>query len=383
MMKVAYVLPSLQKPSGWRTYSLAFLRAIAAYVDPLIFVAESEADEARALFPQWAVFSLPATQKARAGQPRGLLRLARGYQVLAQGRFPAVDLVHSLEAYPTGLLGHWLAQRMGCPHILTAHGTYGVIWRQYALDRGLYQRVLRHASLICPVSHATGQMMRQYFPQALAGATIKVILNGNDFFRAISREEVWERAFPSIPTLLTVGDIKPRKGQHLSLAAFARVKAHLPAARYWIVGNYTRNSYYLGLQRFIREQGLGDVTFPGVVSADELQSLYRQASVFVLTPQREGLHFEGFGLVYLEAGAYGLPVVGTRSGGVPEAVQEGVTGLLAEPGDVDGVAKAILHLLTQPEQARQMGRRNRLWSETLTWERHAAEYYQAYQEVLP
>lgn len=381
-MRVAYILPSLRKPSGWRSHALAFLSAIATHVEPLIFTARADLAEARALFSHCSIFPLPATQMPQVGQLRRWLSLALGYWSLARGRYPGVDVVHSLEAYPTGLLGHWLARHLKCPHILTVHGTYGVIWHRYPLDRGLYQGVLRHASLICPVSNATARRMQECFPRPLAGTPIRVILNGNDFYRAISRDEAWERPLPSIPTLLTVGDVKPRKGQHLSLAAFARVKEHLPSTRYWIVGNYSHNPYYLSLQRFIQERGLQDVSFMGAVSDEGLKDLFRQASLFVLTPQAEGAHFEGFGLVYLEAGAYGLPVVGTRSGGVPEAVQDGVTGYLADPEDVEGVAQAILRLLTDPDLARRMGRQNRLWAERLTWERNAAAYYQAYQEVL-
>jgi glycosyltransferase involved in cell wall biosynthesis len=114
----------------------------------------------------------------------------------------------------------------------------------------------------------------------------------------------------------------------------------------------------------------------------ELGELYRQASVFVLTPQEEGLNFEGFGLVYLEAGAYGLPVVATRSGGVPDAVKDGITGFLAEEGDIQGTAEGIIRLLSDPELNRRMGRANREWAETLSWERCAAEQFRMYQEVV-
>ncbi len=122
--------------------------------------------------------------------------------------------------------------------------------------------------------------------------------------------------------------------------------------------------------------------FTGAVSEADLQRYYQESSLFILTPQQDGLHFEGFGLVYLEAGAYGLPVVATRTGGVPDAVREGETGFLLEPEDVDGIAAAILRLLKDNELSRQMGRKNRTWAEYLTWERCAQEQFQAYQELL-
>jgi glycosyltransferase involved in cell wall biosynthesis len=211
---------------------------------------------------------------------------------------------------------------------------------------------------------------------------VQPILNGNDFYKRIPESEAIRRVFPAPPAVLTVGEIKPRKGQHLSLAAFARVKAQIPEARYFLAGAYRQNGYFQRLQQFVADHQLQDVHFLGAVSDVELRRLYQQSSVFLLTPQQEGLHFEGFGLVYLEAGAYGLPVIATRSGGVPDAVQDGVTGILAEPDDVEGLADALVHLLSDTDLARRMGRANRRWAETLTWEKCAGEYLEAYQSVI-
>ena len=381
-MRIAYVLPKLLRPSGWRTYVVALMQSIQEYVEPVIIVSAEDAAEARSLFPEWPVYILPVTQSAALSNPRGLLALLRCYRAISSGAFPEVDLVHSLEAYPTGLVGSWLSRRLGCPHALTAHGTYGVVWHDLFLDRLAYRGVLRHASLVLPVSQGTERLVRRYFGSELADARVHVILNGNDFTKRVPQQQALERSWPDVPTLLSVGDVKPRKGQQHSLEAFARVKKEIPQVRYWIVGNYRQNEYYLQMQRYIAENHLRNVSFFGTVIGDELDRLYRQASLFVLTPKQEGLSFEGFGLVYLEAGAYGVPVVATRSGGVPDAVKDGLTGLLAEPGDVEGIAAALLRLLTNPDLLRRMGRENRLWAESLTWERNAAEHYRAYQELL-
>jgi glycosyltransferase involved in cell wall biosynthesis len=135
------------------------------------------------------------------------------------------------------------------------------------------------------------------------------------------------------------------------------------------------------MENFITEHDLSNVELVGEVSGPRLQEFFQQASIFVLTPQQDGLNFEGFGLVYLEAGAFGLPVVATRSGGVAEAVLDGKTGFLVDPEDVNGIALAIAHLLSDPDLARRMGQANREWAETLTWERNASQYFQAYQEL--
>lgn len=382
-MKVAYILPSLQKPSGWRSHSVAFIRAIGAHVEPVLFVSQADYTEARSLFPEMPAFSLPTTQYASLRSVKGMSLLFASWQAIIAGKYPDVDLVHSLEAYPTGLIGSWLAEKMHCPHAITSHGTYGVIWRRYLLDRLLYRGVLAQTRLVFPVSHGTAEAMQRYFSKSLKKCLVSVILNGNDYYLKIPQQTALEHVFPPIPTLLTVGDIKQRKGQHVSLLAFARVKQELPQARYILVGNYTKNEYFEELEQIISEQQLKDVIFTGVISDEALQRYYQEASLFVLTPQDlEGDQFEGFGLVYLEAGAYGLPVVGTRTGGVADAVRDKMTGYLALPEDIEGIARSILTILKDPSLARQMGRSNRLWAETLTWEKNAAEHFHAYQEVV-
>ena len=382
-MRVAYVLPYLSKPSGWRNHSLAFLKAISRQVEPLIWVARHEKTIAAELLPDYPIYTLPVTQMASMGSISGASHLLRTRWAITRASYPQVDLVHSLEAYPTGLVGDWLAQKVGRPHCITTHGTYGVIWHQSRIDRPIYAAVLRHANMVCPVSQGTADLMRKYFGSAIDPARLRPILNGNDFVSGIPRQAAFAHQPTAGPCLLSVGDIKPRKGQLVSLQAFARLRDKFPSLRYQIVGDFSpANSYYRQIQTFIEEHELAGVELLGGVSASKLRECFEQASIFVLTPQQEGLNFEGFGLVYLEAGAFGLPVVATHSGGVADAVLDGNTGFLVEPGDVDEIALAIAHLLSDPELARHMGQANRDWAEKLTWERNASQYMQVYQEVI-
>ncbi len=168
--------------------------------------------------------------------------------------------------------------------------------------------------------------------QPSKGQRIKPILNGNDFWKQVPQSQALNRRMPEIPTILSVGDVKPRKGYHICLESYAIVKSSLPTVRYLIAGQVRQNSYTAKLQQMIEDRRLADITFLGALPADELSRCYQESTVFFLAPQPEGLQFEGFGLVFLEAGAYGLPVVATRTGGVPEAVQDGTTGLAGRTG---------------------------------------------------
>ncbi len=388
MLKVAYVLPTLQKPSGWWTFCTALLRHISQQVDPVLFAPAESLAAISSEFPTLALHSLPTTQQQTLASLGGLKKLLASYQSISQTDLPQVDLVHSLEAYPTGLVGVWLARRLQRPHLLTAHGTYSVIWAAprtllSRLDLLAYRWVLRSTRMICPVSEGTSRLIQQKFAAALTHTLIKPILPGNCYTHQVTQEKAFNRLLPAVPTLLTVGDIKPRKGQHISLAAFSLLKAHLPQARYWITGSYDpEQAYFQQLQRFIQENQVQDVTFLGKTTGPELRRCFEQASVFILTPQMDGLHFEGFGQVYLEAGAYGLPVVATRTGGVPDAVLDNETGFLTEPGDVQAIASAALRLLVDPALAISMGRHNRLWAEKLTWQRFTQLQIEAYQLLL-
>src|ERR1700749_4493983 len=95
-------------------------------------------------------------------------------------------------------------------------------------------------------------------------------------------------------------------------------------------------------------------SFAGEGSDAELEDHLCQCDVFV-APSR----YESFGLVFLEAMMFGKPVVGCRAGGMPEGIKEGVTGLLAEPGDVPSLVSAIGQLLEHDDQRRAFGRAGR------------------------
>ncbi len=156
------------------------------------------------------------------------------------------------------------------------------------------------------------------------------------------------------PLLLSVGRLVPRKGHDRLLEAFPAILAAVPGTRLWIVGDGPRRSE---LRDRVRRLGLSaQVTLRGFLAPDALEAAYRAADLFVLPCREEaGGDSEGFGLVFLEAGARGLPVVGGRTGGVGEAVLDGETGLLVDGTDPGDIARACLALLGDPDRAARLG----------------------------
>jgi phosphatidylinositol alpha-1,6-mannosyltransferase len=211
---------------------------------------------------------------------------------------------------------------------------------------------------------------------------VHTIANGTDAASRISRKEVEARAWPSAPIALTVGAVKPRKGHATSLRAFAGLQRQFPQARYSIAGRLPAAEYKRELEEIIQEEGIQNIDFLGLVDNAALDRLYRKASVFLLLSQQEGLHFEGFGLAYLEAGAYGLPVIGANTGGVPDVVHDGETGYLIPPSDHARAADALCRLSSDSLLSRRMGLAGREQAEALTWARFAEQQLGVYDSVL-
>ena len=172
--------------------------------------------------------------------------------------------------------------------------------------------------------------------------------------------------------ILSAGRLVERKGHDHVLRALGRVKQDFPEVLYLITGSGPAEERLqilageLGLQAFVR--------FSGRVSDEDLNGYYNACEFFIM-PSREipeEGHVEGFGIVYLEANACAKPVLGGRSGGVAEAIEEGKTGLLADPQSIEDIAGQMLFLLSHPEEARKMGAQGleRLRRE-FSWPRYA------------
>ena len=120
------------------------------------------------------------------------------------------------------------------------------------------------------------------------------------------------------------------------------------------------------------------VQFRGFIEHGKLPDHYANADLFVLPSK-----MEAFGLVLAEAMASGLPVVSTRVGGIPEVVEEGVTGLLVPPNDPPALAEAIIDLLDDRDRMRAMGVRGReRVREHFTWDKVAERVVGFYEEIL-
>jgi phosphatidyl-myo-inositol dimannoside synthase len=176
-------------------------------------------------------------------------------------------------------------------------------------------------------------------------------------------------------TILSVSRLSELyKGHDTVLRALPLIRAKCPDVRYLIVGDGPLRNY---LPRIAYSVGVeGDVAFLGEVADDDLCHRYQEADVVVLLSRESPSHggAEGFGIVCLEAAACGKPVVAGRSGGLPDAVRDGVTGILVDPRDLAAAAEAIVLVLRDPAFGRRLGQAGReMVLARFTWDRVAAE----------
>jgi glycosyltransferase involved in cell wall biosynthesis len=157
--------------------------------------------------------------------------------------------------------------------------------------------------------------------------------------------------------ILFVGRLIKRKGVDVLLDAFAELLASMPDVELDIVGD---GPLMLPLRNQAERSGIGGkVSFHGTLTGPRLHDRFAQSDVLAMPSRSTPDDVEGFGTVFLEAGLFGKPVVGTRTGGIPEAVLDEKTGLLVPDGDSHALAEALRRILNDQELCRRMGREGR------------------------
>jgi phosphatidylinositol alpha-1,6-mannosyltransferase len=235
---------------------------------------------------------------------------------------------------------------------------------------GVRRRELAGADCILAGSRYTGDLVKGL---GARGDRILVTRYGTDpeRFRPLDALPLRERLeLGKRPVLLTIARLVPRKGIDSVLEALAAVRRAVPDLVYVVAGDGPDRERLVELARRL---GVDEsVRFVGAVEDAELPLWYSLGDVFVMPSRSDPPDVEGFGIVYLEAAACERPVVAARAGGVPDAVADGVSGLLVEPGDRDGLARALAELLSDPARRANLGRRarERVLAE-LTWDRIA------------
>ncbi len=263
--------------------------------------------------------------------------------------------------------------------VVESHGDFEVaVFQQRRVHlAGLYWNImkrlahyaLRHADVLRAVSGSTRQQLEAWMP---AKKPLIQFMTWSDFstFAGLRREQ----PLSNTQALIYAGTLIPRKGVHTLIAALARVAADFPEAVLWLVGKAENQAYTARLQAQVAELGLSDrVVFKGAMSQADLAACMGRARALVLVSQSEGLP-----RVVIEAMMSGLIVIGSRVSGIPEVIDDGTTGYLVPPDDVDALEAALRQALADP-QPDVMGDRARAFAREFFSE---AAYLDGYRRLL-
>ncbi len=287
------------------------------------------------------------------------------------------------EVKPAGYAATWLRACGGPPFGVIAHGADFLLLdakiRRSVFKRWTARHILERCSVVVANSQWTADLARsvlEFLGCAALAARVRVVPLGTtpSRFRPGIDPELVRRnhGLESGPWLLTVARLDFHKGIDTVIRALPAIRAAFPTVRYAVAGIGSRRD---ALERLVAELGLGDaVRLLGFVSDEELPALYNAADLFVLASRRYDLLVEGFGISIVEASASGLPVIGSRSGGIPEAIRDGETGFLVEPDDPAAVAAMAIRLLGDEGLRQRMGAAGRAAVESYyNWDRVAAD----------
>ena len=306
--------------------------------------------------------------------------LAAQYRaIMAEAGQNGVDVVHAHWAIPTGPAAVLAAKRLGVPSLITMHGGDVYVNPEQGYDfptrwyvRPVLHWTLRQAGALTAIT----EDCRQHALRAGAPAeNVRLVFNGTDLRRFSPAENgAGSRRFgPNM--IFACRQLFPRKGIRFLLEAGAQLKPRFPDLKIVLAGDGFERPE---LTQLASDLGIGaDVTFLGWVPNAELPPYYRSAAVSVI-PSLE----EGFGIPAAEAMGCEVAVVASDAGGLPEVVDNGVTGLVVPRGDSSALADAIGSLLADPERRRKMGQAGRERALRLfDWDRSAEQFEQLYREV--
>ncbi|MBN1587316.1 MAG: lipopolysaccharide heptosyltransferase II [Candidatus Omnitrophica bacterium] len=283
-------------------------------------------------------------------------------------RKESIDVVHARSRIPA-LSAYLACRRCMIPLVTTAHGYYST---------HLVSRIMGQGKRVIVISEAVGQHMMDQFGVPLR--KIRLVHRGvnlEQFPYAPSRPEERKEEGPLVGV---IGRLTPIKGHETFLKAFARVARVLPRARAVIVGSPERGkeNYAEQIKLLIRQLGLTRQVELRP-STDRIGSVYSELDLLVLPSTGP----EAFGRVLIEASAAGVPVLASRIGGIVDAVEDGVTGVLTPPGNPQILADSIVKLLRDPgrmERLRVSARRR--VEKKFSLDRMVDKTLAVYEEVL-
>jgi glycosyltransferase involved in cell wall biosynthesis len=368
-MKIGFITTSLSSAGGWDSCSRGVIPAIARKHDVVVLTQVGAKNDP---------FDFPV-YKVIPKNIRYQLRTQLGVFLGAMKYFRGCDVVHvMMEPYAPGLA--LAAKLLRAKFYITVAGTYAVPPEGYMPKAFLKRQMMRFMYNTSSSLASGSERTVEYAEKVFGELTWKFIPNGVDPELFYKDENLKK---PEKPFILTVGEVKPRKGADITIEALAKIKDKFPNLGYKIVGNTGKSEFVAKLKELAKEKGLENkVELLGRISDVELRNLYNQCTIFILAAQTRDGSFEGFPMVFYEAQGCGAPIISTYGFGSEYVVKNGYNGFLVPEDDMKGLAEAIEKIAGNPELQKELHKNSLIEAEKHTWDATADKYINMYQKDL-
>ncbi|MFM9151425.1 MAG: glycosyltransferase family 4 protein [Candidatus Planktophila sp.] len=290
----------------------------------------------------------------------------------------SIETVFFGAAAPLALLSRGL-RRAGVKKIVALTHGHEVWWSKVWPFSWAMRRMSHNIDHLTYLGEYTRQVISKSVTKNAAASMVKIAPGiDTDHFAPVDARKLRETlGLKEKRTIVSVGRLVHRKGQDTLIEAMPEICKQIPNAHLVIIGEGPYRSYLENRRKIL---GLEEkVTFIGRIQYGQLPAYICIGDLFVM-PSRSrlaGLEVEGLGIVYLEASACGLPVIAGNSGGAPDAVLNGETGLVVDGTRIKEVASAVVELLSDPVRSQGMGERGREWIvQEWRWEIWASRFAQ-------
>ena len=364
-MRILIITDTCGSMDGWERYSQGLVGGLAENGAEVFIICHKRNPEIS--YPQYEI--LPAHLSFKKNYFLSWYYALKIVWALRKHRFDAVHCF--VESY--SFMAMFVSLFSGTRYFLTVHGTFAIKFFSHKIYGPLQRFAYRNCAGIVSVSRYTKERLLS-LQNGLRVGVIPNGISGNFLERAAVNKSQTQ-----LPAIVSVGELKSRKGFEYLLHAVALVRQEIPEATCTIVGSQKDSVYFSFLCELQKELRLETaVTFLEKISDDRLLDVYKNSKVFVLPSVSDGANFEGFGLVYIEANAFGLPAIGSKESGAEDAILDGKTGFLARQKDPEDIAAKILQILQNENLRESMAKEGIIWSKELSWRKIAVRYIDLY-----
>ena len=274
------------------------------------------------------------------------------------------DVIHAHTFGQDSEMGVMIKKRLGCPLVVTTHGGDTTVRVNNGEQDKLY-RYCEHVDVIVTVSKALEGRLRTCGTET----EIRTIHNG-------FHDEGITDAVEKVPySCLQVSNLIELKQIPVTIRAFEKVYRKHPEARLTIIGRGPDREM---LENLCRELGISDVVnFTGQLQHADVMAHMSRTQFYIMPSVREGLPIS-----YLEAMGMGCVIVGTATEGIAEVVEDGINGILVQPGDYETIAAQVCSCLENPAQAASIAEAGRKTAQRMTWNHNAQKLLALFQELI-